>query len=76
MMRDPVSLARCAEYLGVTRGQVKAAIEAGVVRHGLGEGRVVPADVFKQLVELAVLKACPCCGCRVQEAPPADEVPE
>ena len=66
-MKDPVSLNRCAEYLGVTRGQVKAAIEAGVVRHGLGEGRVVPADVFQQFVELGTLTVCPCCGYAVSK---------
>ena len=67
-MKTAVSIGRCAEYLGVTRGQVKAAIEAGIVRHGLGEGKVVPKDVFQQLVELGVLTACPCCGCAVEEA--------
>jgi len=67
-MREPVSLNRCAEYLAVTKGQVKAAIEHGVVRHGLGEGRVVPADVFAALVELGTLSFCPCCGGRVSTA--------
>ena len=68
-MTDPVSILDCSRYLGVTPGQVKAAISAGVVRHGLGEGKVKPVDVMATLVDMGVLRHCPCCGAGVGEAP-------
>ena len=61
-MTTKVSIRRCAEFLGITPKTVWLAIEDGVVRHGKGEGQVIPREVYDKLEEMGEITECPCCG--------------
>lgn len=72
-MTKAVSVIRCADYLGVTTKQVRAAIELGLVTQDEDDNTVVPRDVFAVLVKIEALHKCPCCGMAfdtVEEAKP------
>jgi len=70
MMREPVSIQRCAIRLGVKTAQIRAAITLGMV--DAATGKVVPADVQDALVSIGTLELCATCG-RPFAPPPVEE---
>jgi len=66
MNDKPVKQAEAAAYLGLTKDNVRALIaHHGVVRYGIGEGKVLASECFIAVVEALLAgeqTTCPTCG--------------
>ena len=64
MNDKPVKQQSAADYLGLTKDNIRALIaHHGVVRHGPGEGKVRVSDCFKVILAEDGKRQCPTCLC-------------